>query len=24
MLNAKEDIFKNVGNQRVDSSHWLP
>ncbi len=23
LLNAKEDILKNVGNQTVDGSHWL-
>jgi len=23
-LNTKEDILKNVGNQTVDGSHWLP
>ncbi len=24
MLNIKEDILKNAGNQTVDSPHWLP
>ncbi len=23
LLNTKADILKNVGNQTVDSSHWL-
>ncbi len=23
-LNAKEDILKNVGNQTVAGSHWIP
>ncbi len=24
MLNIKEDILKNAGNQKVDGPHWLP
>jgi len=24
LLNTKEDILKNAGNQTVDGSHWLP
>ncbi len=24
LLNTKEDISKNVGNQTVDGSHWFP
>ncbi len=24
LLNIKEDILKNVGNQTADGSHWLP
>ncbi len=24
LLNTKEDILKNVGNQIIDSSHWFP
>ncbi len=24
LLNTKEDILKNVGNQTADGSHWLP
>ncbi len=24
LLSTKEDILKNVGNQTVDGSHWLP
>ncbi len=23
MLNIKEDIFKNAGNQTIDGPHWL-
>ncbi len=24
LLNTKDDILKNVGNQTVDDCHWLP
>jgi len=24
LLNTKEDILKNVGNQTADGPHWLP
>jgi len=24
LCNTKDDILKNVGNQTVDGSHWLP
>ncbi len=23
LLNTKQDILKNVGNQTIDDSHWL-